>query len=533
MKKLFVFILVLLHISIIYAHSIHESKHQLHTWSLKNNTKVNASFFMSKNNLIYLEDENDRVIQLSKNDISSSDLSYVNKKIETINQLNNTIIVHQESTNVYYKIILISVILLLLISSVYIYKKKYFVSYLLPLIFIFILGAFYSFEVISTNANLSITDPLVVDNAFIPFKPQVNTSWDGTYFYVESKGIPTTHHMMAGISNHGWQQQVPIPQCYIKPNAWNIPLNPSMAVTPIPVNAAHFSRGAIAIAVNGVPIFNPYTNTGVDAFLDGQLDSFGGHCGRGDDYHYHIAPLHLYSHTTNTLPIAYAFDGFAVYGSKEPDGSPMSTLDLNHGHYGTDGVYHYHGTNNAPYMIANMVGSVTEDSTHQLIPQAQAHPVRPGLTPLAGALITSCVENSTHNGYILTYTLGGQTYQVDYSWSGPIYTFHFINPSGTIDSVFNGFNQCNLPQAIEDITTDAKSILLYPNPAKNEVNLFLANSLNKSNITSITIYSPSGSVVFNSFRFQSKIDITNLVKGTYYLRLKTDNQTLTKRFLIE
>jgi len=49
-------------------------------------------------------------------------------------------------------------------------------------------------------------------------------------------------------------------------------------------------KGAVAIAPNGVPIFNPLNNTGEDAYAIGELDQWGGHCGKADDYHY----LHHY-----------------------------------------------------------------------------------------------------------------------------------------------------------------------------------------------------------------------------------------------
>jgi hypothetical protein len=79
-------------------------------------------------------------------------------------------------------------------------------------------------------------------------------------------------------------------------------------------------KGAVAVAVNGIPIFNALNNRGEDSYLIGELDNWGGHCGRGDDYHYHAAPLHL-SNTSGLKPIAFALDGFPVYGIKEPDGS--------------------------------------------------------------------------------------------------------------------------------------------------------------------------------------------------------------------
>jgi hypothetical protein len=223
--------------------------------------------------------------------------------------------------------------------------------------------------------------------------------------------------MMTGITN--WQQQFPIPQCYIGTNAWSIPLNPTIATTPVPVNQFHFLKGAVAIAVNGVAIFNPYTNTGVDAFLDGQLDYWGGHCGRADDYHYHTAPLHL--STVNGLkPIAFALDGFPVYGVKEPDGSTMIELDSSHGHTGKNGIYHYHGTTDYPYVIGALKGKVILDPAtsapeNQVIPQAFTKPVRPATSPLSGAAITDFTAVGT-NGYLLTYKIGSKNGSVKYSW---------------------------------------------------------------------------------------------------------------------
>jgi len=86
----------------------------------------------------------------------------------------------------------------------------------------------------------------------------IKTRWDDRFFYVESKGIPD-HRMMVGIT--AWQQQVPLPQSYTGNNAWRIPLHPVEAKNPLSAKS-HFFRGAIAMAVNGVPIFNPIKNDG-------------------------------------------------------------------------------------------------------------------------------------------------------------------------------------------------------------------------------------------------------------------------------
>jgi hypothetical protein len=375
------------------------------------------------------------------------------------------------------------------------------------------------------------TDPLFVDSAFTPFKPDVYTRWDANYFYVESKGIPK-HPMMAGIT--GWQQQFPIPQCYTGSNAWSIPLNPVKATTPVPVNQNHFLRGAVAIATNGVAIFNPYTNTGVDALLDGQLDNYGGHCGRADDYHYHIAPLFLDDQTSDILPIAFALDGYAVYGNKEPDGSAMKTLDQYHGHTGSKGVYHYHGTTTAPYMIGSMVGKVTEDSTLQIIPQASAKPVRPSGTPLKGAVITSCKPNSNGNGYTLIYTLSGSTDSVEYSWTtAGVYTFNFYKSGVKTTNVYNGFKPCNLPLSINEINQQAFDLTLYPNPAKTTLSIEFGNAWQIDKVQSIEIFSLSGEKVYASDTYKKPIDIKHLTTGIYIVKIQINNISLSKKLIVQ
>jgi hypothetical protein len=281
------------------------------------------------------------------------------------------------------------------------------------------------------STSITKTSTSFIDSAFTPYKSaSLATNWDDTYFYVSSNGIPA-HNMMVGITS--WQQQVPIAQPYTGTNHWSIPLAPVYAATPVSTKT-NFMKGAVALAVNGVPIFNALNNRGEDSFLIGELDQWGGHCGKGDDYHYHAAPLHL-SSTSGLKPIAFALDGFAVYGAKEPDGSTMKTLDECHGHLGSNNVYHYHGTNDYPYVVGSMKGKVTLDPStpapeNQIIPQAFTNPLRPALTPLNGASITTFSAPSS-NSYLLTYKIGAKTGSVQYSWTNTnLYTFVFTDVDG-------------------------------------------------------------------------------------------------------
>ena len=232
----------------------------------------------------------------------------------------------------------------------------------------------------------------------------VSTHHDDKYLYVESTGIPS-HEMMTGITS--WQQQVPIDQDYTNENSWVIPLQPELADEPL-MAKDNFMKGAIAIAANGIPIFNPLNNRGEDAKAFGELDNWGGHSGRADDYHYHLAPTHLQSQVGEGKPIAYALDGF-----------PVSEF---------------------PYLIAGLRGKVTvnPDTTapeNEIAPQAHTHGVRPALTPLRGAEITD-YKTISPTQYSLTYIHDGQEHKLNYGWGATeatkdIYTFEFIDPEGT------------------------------------------------------------------------------------------------------
>ncbi|MEY4906073.1 MAG: hypothetical protein RLZZ292_3888, partial [Bacteroidota bacterium] len=446
MKKIILFLLFVS--SQLFAHNLNYEHVNARNWQLSEGKSIKGFFHNANEKTIFIEKENGEIASFSINALSQKDQFFVSErkaKIETVNQqITGNQVIKKKNYNLFFLKSLFCLLILVSIGKrIALQKNKKLAQLVYPILAIGGLLGIYSFG----KKALLGTDPLVMDAAFKPFKPNVYTHWDNTYFYVESNGIPTTHDMMKGIT--GWQQQAPIPQCYTGSNAWSIPLNPVLATTPVPVNKLHFLRGAVAIAANGIAIFNPYTNTGADAFLTGQLDNWGGHCGRADDYHYHTAPLHLYGTSKETLPIAYALDGFAIYGSKEPDGTTMQTLDTNHGHNGTDGVYHYHGTATAPYMIGNMVGKVTEDATLQIIPQASAKPVRPAGTPLKDATITSCVPNAAKNGYSLTYTLAGQNNKWDYSWDNVgYYTFYFTSATGTTTATYKGAKPCILTTAI-------------------------------------------------------------------------------------
>ena len=262
---------------------------------------------------------------------------------------------------------------------------------------------------------------------FDPFRNKISVRFDREYLFVESNGMPA-HSMMTGIT--AWQQQVPLPQSYTGDNAWRIPLHPVPAKNPLSTKE-HFFRGAIALAANGVPIFNPIKNDGrTDTNKAGELDHWGGHCGRADDYHYHIAPVHLEKIVGAGNPVAVALDGYPIYGYNDPDGKPPTDLDWLNGHKGPDGQYHYHATKTFPYLNGGFYGEVVE-SNGQVDPQPRAGRVRPAMPPLRGAKIVG-FENPKPGSYAVRYEIYGDKRSVEYrvSENGSA-TFNFVSQQGT------------------------------------------------------------------------------------------------------
>ncbi len=262
---------------------------------------------------------------------------------------------------------------------------------------------------------------------FLPFAPRVALRWDRDYLYVESNGLPT-HGMMVGIT--AWQQQVPLPQPYVGANAWRIPLQPVPAVTGISIRD-RFLRGAIALAANGIPIFNPQNNRGELSQEIGELDQWGGHCGRADDYHYHVAPLHLQSVVGPAVPIAVALDGYPIYGLTEPDGTAPLDLDAWRGHNTPALGYHYHASKQYPYVNGGFRGVVTEREG-QVDPQPRAQGVRAALTALRGARITGFTAAEDERSFALRYEVRDRPASVDYAAAGDgSWKFRFADADGT------------------------------------------------------------------------------------------------------
>ncbi len=246
------------------------------------------------------------------------------------------------------------------------------------------------------------------------------------FLIIESNGL-AKEQMMVGIT--AWQQQVPLPQPYTGGNAWKIPLVPVAATTPTLTSGV----GAVAIALNGVPIFNPSkpsqgSNQSVydpknDPLLIGELDACGGHSGRGDDYHYHAGPvcfLDALGAKTGGL-VGYALDGYKILEFHDVGEILPTNLDQCNGHEHNDLGYHYHLTEKAPYVLGCFRGKVDKAF------QPQTMRLRPPGGPIK-ANITALTTNA--DGWTkVQFMYNAQTQSLEYKKIGNCYEFRYAVPT--------------------------------------------------------------------------------------------------------
>lgn len=271
------------------------------------------------------------------------------------------------------------------------------------------------------------------------FSTKVTVTCDATYAMVASDTYPD-HVKMNGIT--GTNDQVPVPApAYVSP----VTLSPSRGSAPISIDAA------VAVAVNGVPIYD-YSSQGVndltiydpryDTKLTGELDQCNGHSGRGDDYHYHASPICMIAAMKNKGPAAilgWAFDGYPIYGNTNPDGSAISSGELDVCNAKADPVYgyRYHTSDTHPYITQCLVGNFDITKAPKVSPLTKlggggGRP--PGMKPPGGVQNLQLVENP--NGQrSMTYQYMGTTYSISYKPSTTANCWDFTDKSYTTGGV--------------------------------------------------------------------------------------------------
>lgn len=271
------------------------------------------------------------------------------------------------------------------------------------------------------------------------FDSRVTVSCTDDHAIIRSDTYPA-HEKMTGIV--GTNEQVPVPADYGAP----ILLSPSLGTTPLTRDAA------LGVAVNGVPIYD-YTAGGEmsqedllhhqtrhDTFQTGQLDICGGHAGRGDDYHYHAKPTCMIEQMVNAgdeAIIGWAFDGFPIYGDRNPDGSLIAEgeLDLCNGQPDDNYGYRYHTSVDAPYIVQCLMGKVADFDRLPRVRPLQAAGgggAAPGRPPQGGVQDLVFTENAD-GSRSMDYRFNGENYFIRYTPSTKAGCYDFVTRTVTND----------------------------------------------------------------------------------------------------
>lgn len=199
-----------------------------------------------------------------------------------------------------------------------------------------------------------------VPAVFKTFTSNVKVSLDGDYVVLQTDDVPDHPSPYFGTSDSRYEgYNGSNPNFQINPNrivtqniTLRIPANPKVAST-----HQSTSLGPFGIALNGVVLFNQFAAGNQP--LTGEINSFdqyNGHPQQAGQYHYHVEPLYLTAKNGKAALLGFLLDGFPVYGPMENGATVVSSaLDQYHGHeHATaeypNGIYHYHLTDDAPYI---------------------------------------------------------------------------------------------------------------------------------------------------------------------------------------
>jgi polyphosphate kinase 2 (PPK2 family) len=73
---------------------------------------------------------------------------------------------------------------------------------------------------------------------------------------------------------------------------------------------------------------------------------------------------------------------------------------------------------------------------------------------------------------------------------------------------------------------------VFPNPTKEVLNIRIPDALLEREIQGISLYNANGEQLHHANQFEPMIDVKGINAGTYFLELKTKNQSIVKKIVI-
>ena len=91
----------------------------------------------------------------------------------------------------------------------------------------------------------------------------------------------------------------------------------------------------------------------------------------------------------------------------------------------------------------------------------------------------------------------------------------------------------NVANAAENFISIEKNITISPNPATDNLQINIGNGFLENDVQNISIYDLKGSLVSKTPKFTPSLNIKNLSKGTYFVKIQFSNSTVTKKLLVK
>lgn len=330
-----------------------------------------------------------------------------------------------------------------------------------------------------------------------------------------------------------------------KESIYKFPLNPSEetgAKTDQP------SVGAMAVAVNGTVLYGlsdarSYNNEGYwnqNAWAtEGETmgPNGGGHPQEQGEYHYHATPAKLYDDpsTSHSPIIAFAFDGYPIYGPfgyDDPLNTSSSITRMVSGYIERNITQRttYADGSTAPSPGPNVsstypIGYYIEDHDYTGVGHLDEYNGRFCKTPeYPNGTYAYFVATDNNGDPAFPYLIGLQYYGEINVTTGPQSGNNTLPTSGLTCLDIN-----NPTVGIKNNIDNKNDFSIYPNPTNNNVTINLLSN----DLKNITIYNVLGEIVYsaNTNALSYSISMTNWESGIYYVMVtnsKCDLKTTLK-----
>jgi len=150
------------------------------------------------------------------------------------------------------------------------------------------------------------------------------------------------------------------------------------------------------------------------------------------------------------------------------------------------------------------------------------------VTPLDSNLNSNC---TTSNSYTISSIASGNfmnpNYHLDFQVINDASTFNNLYPTVTTISSFSCNTNYCLLTANKERKKETENFSINPNPANNSINILSSN-----NIEEVSVFDVNGKkIVFDKNTIT--IDVSILLKGMYFLKIKTDQGEFSRKFIKE